>query len=236
MLLILPFFSLSWGPILHQTIAETFAECHLTNLTTAHRTAFVLGAIWADGLDKQITHRTSSVIETLRQIGDVNRDVYWFFVGSLCHIAPDTFAHAGKSSSFIVPYGILHSFSELVIDSVMMHRYGAIVYQNPREILAEVRSLNVRVSKWFYPLYRLIVLLARIPLHGMVRFIERDELPHRSCAEANKNFDKHYEAMLQSMREAVTKIWEKGFSDVRMREISTRLVYDIQERNRVQLV
>jgi hypothetical protein len=223
----LPLLTFSWGPIFHQTIAEHFASEYFSNLTTEHRAAFVLGSVWADGLDKTTTHRMNLVIEKLRQINDVNCDVYWFFVGIFCHIPPDTFAHAGKSGSFIVPHGILHSFSELVVDSFMMHKENPKVLPMPSEILREIEKLNVPYSKTFYVIYRSIYLLSKTPLFRFLRFIERDDLPHSSYREATDNFRKHYVAMLRSMREAIARIWENGFNEVRMREISTRLVYDI---------
>jgi hypothetical protein len=231
MLAVRPALALSWGPVFHQTIAEHFATEYLSNLTAQQRRAFVLGSIWADGLDKETTHRTPHVVRKLRQINNVTQDVYWFFVGTFCHIAADTFAHAGKSSSFIVPHGIRHSFSELVIDSVMTHQCGAVAYPMPREILSEVAALNVRVSKWFYPLYRMIVLLSKAPLYRFLSLIECDSLPHRSYLQSNHNFQQHYEAMLQSMREAFANIWEKRFNDVRIREVSTRLLHGIHGQN-----
>jgi hypothetical protein len=217
----------SWGPICHAVLADEFAQECFPSLSASQHTAFLCGAIYADGFDKSVTHYTSSIIEHLRQIPDEQSDLYWFFMGLLAHIPPDTFAHAGKSRSFIVSAGTRHHFSELVIDSVMMKRHPIPFYFLPSHISRELRRLNIRPVRIFKILYTLFFLLSKFPLWRIIHRLEKDQCPKATSEQGYCNFVEHYHAMLQSLRESFRRIREEGFTDERVREISTRLVFDL---------
>jgi hypothetical protein len=217
----------SWGPICHAVIADEFAQEYFPDLTPSQHLSFLRGAIYADGIDKQFSHSVSEIIRRLRQIPDHKSDFYWFVMGVFAHVPPDTFAHAGKSRSFIVPRGIRHHFSELVVDSVMMRKHPLPFYFLPRRITKELAKLKIQRTWGFRFLYPLFFLLSKLPLWRLVHRMEKDKCPKSTTEMAMCNFVEHYQGMLQSLREAFPRIREKGFCDVRVREISTRLVFDL---------
>jgi hypothetical protein len=219
--------SLAWGPICHAVIADEFAQEYFPFLTPSQHDSYLRGAIYADGFDKRATHHTAAIVERLRAIPDNSSDLYWFFMGMFSHVPPDTFAHAGKSRSFIVPTGVRHHFSELVIDSLMMHRHPLPYFSLPAGIRKELARLNIQPLPVFKIQYPLFFILSKFPLWHIVHFLEKDKCPKGTAEIAVCNFVEHYHSMLQSLREAVPKLYNDGFNDVRVREISTRLVFDL---------
>jgi hypothetical protein len=218
----------AWGPILHQVIAQQFSLAYFPYITDHQRRSYVLGSIYADGLDKSITHCTSCIVEKLREAGDPDSNIYWFLLGTFSHIPPDTFAHAGKPPSFITPFGLVHHFSELVVDSLMAHLHSTSFLRISAELRDAVTALNVSFSKVFTFLYPIVYVLAKFPFHWLLPRVERDRCPKRNLSLAVCNFMKHYDAMLQSMQEAMPRVYDRDFTDATVTEISTRLVYEIE--------
>jgi hypothetical protein len=219
--------SLSWGPIFHAVIADEFARESFPFLTDSQHSSFIRGSIYADDFDKSLTHNTAEIINHFQHIPNDQSDLYWFFMGLFAHVPPDTFAHAGKSRSFIVPAGIRHYASELVVDSLMMHRRPLPYFRLPVAISDSFARLNIRRSRAFRFAYPLFFMLSKLPLYRVLHWLEQDRCPKPDYETAICNFAQHYRAMLQSLHEAFPRMREDGFNDARVRELSTRLVFEV---------
>jgi hypothetical protein len=122
---------------------------------------------------------------------------------------------------------MFHYVSELVIDSVMMHRRPLPYFSLPSAIADELRRGNIRRSVFFRFAYPIIFVVAKLPLYRMVHWIEQDKCPKPNFEVSICNFVEHIKAMTQSLRETFPRLNELGFNDVRVREVSTRLVFNV---------
>jgi hypothetical protein len=218
----------AWGPHVHQVIARSFAMEFFPNITDRQRRFLMLGSIYADGLDKTITHSMQHVTTILREIEDESSDLYWFFWGIFTHILPDTFAHAGKSRSFITAVGLRHHISELVMDSVVAHRAETSFMWLPASIKKDLIGMGIRFSGVFRIFYPVIWFVSKfLPIHHGLERIEHDKCPKLGYPVAVRNFERHLGAMLQSLREARLRLHDREFNDARVRELCTRLVFEI---------
>jgi hypothetical protein len=93
-----------WRPICLTALADEFAQEHFPALTASQGASF-LRAIYTDGFDKAVTHSASSIIDRLGRTPNDQGNLCWFLMGLSAHVPPDTFAHAGKFRSFVVPQG-----------------------------------------------------------------------------------------------------------------------------------
>jgi hypothetical protein len=218
---------LCWGPVFHQRIARDFSLEYFPLSTDRQRELFAIGSIYADGLDKMITHHIPLLREKICQIYNPDADVYWFMLGIYAHIPPDTFAHAGKSRSFITAAGWKHSLSELIVDSFIMHSTPLPRLTIPVDISRELDILEIR-SSWKFPLiYWIEHWISKLPLYFFLPRIEQDRCSTANLAISACNFRRHYSAMLQALREAMPLVLDTEFNDVRVKELATRLVFGV---------
>ena len=117
MFFILVSLSCSLFPAFHHTFAKYYLESKSLNITENQFESFLLGSIYADGIDKSVSHFIKPVINEMNFAKNKDSDLYWFFAGVLNHISIDTYAHFGSEKSYIVPAGLLHYISELTISS-----------------------------------------------------------------------------------------------------------------------
>ena len=216
-----------WGPLFHQSIARQFSYEQFPDLTEQQRNAFVLGSMYADGVDKRFSHTIPNVMERLSQVRDRDSEIYWFLLGIVAHLAPDTFAHAGKSRSFIVARGYRHYFSEAVVDSLARHIHNPAFIRLTDTLRNELVRMGLKPSWKFEAMYAASFVASKLPLYRMLPFIEQDPCPKANYEMALCTFMRHYDAMMQALREAFARVGDPEFNDVRLREISTRLVWDV---------
>ncbi|OHS93456.1 hypothetical protein TRFO_40278 [Tritrichomonas foetus] len=248
----LTFNSFSWCPFLHQVIAQQFLERHLTNISESEKDSFLLGSVWADGLDKSITHKIQRLFDKMWRVkfiknnkiidlnnNDIklqndkeNNDFYYFLLGIFSHIPPDTFAHAGKGESFIIEKGILHYFSEVVVDSVIIRQYKPKMMKNilPTGIRAKLNEFGIRESRFFRVFYPLVYLSAKIfPLHRFLPFVQINSCCHGITAytESSCTLSKHVLAMHEALELAFQRLGDVEFNNLHMENITTNLVHQI---------
>jgi hypothetical protein len=227
----------SWGPAFHQIIARDFSLEYFPDISDRQRDHFLMGSVYADGLDKSITHYLPLLRAKINRVYDSETDIYWFLLGVYSHIPPDTFAHAGKSRSFITAAGIKHSISELVVDSLIVHTNPVTRFTLPTAIREELLRLEIRSNWKFGILYFLVHWIAKLPFYHFLPKIEQDRCPKPNLAVCRCNFRKHYEAMMQALRESMPLVLDSEFNDVRMKELATRLLFDVEccESDRVNI-
>ena len=216
-----------WGPLFHQAIARQFAQEQFPGITDRQLSAFVLGAIYADGIDKRFSHHISSVISKINQIHDTEGELYWFMKGLLAHIAPDTFAHAGKSRSFIVAAGIRHYFSELVVDSLAYHTYNVQYMSLTPGLREALVEMGLKPSWKFQVMHSVSYTLSKMPLHRLLPEIQHSPCPKTSYELSRCTFMRHVDSMLEAMREVMPRIHDPEFDQRRVQEIATRLLWDV---------
>lgn len=221
-------FSLSscWCPFLHQTISRQFSLLQYPYITIPQRQAFLLGSIYADGYDKSITHNVKRLREILNQL-DPESEIYWFFMGNFAHIAPDMFAHAGRSRSFIVSHGLKHHISEVIIDSLIVYKYNPPYLTISPSLRNSLDEMGIRPVKSFRFLYPLILLASKFPLYKLLPKIQNDRCPIVNLDSSICNFMNHYNAMHECLRRGFQNFFNQTFTDLRLKEISNELLFDI---------
>ena len=165
MLFFLIFSSFSWTPAFHQGFALKYAEIYYPNITNNQLNSFLLGSIYADGIDKSISHYVRPVIRELNSITNRNSNLYWFFLGVMNHISIDTFAHSGKEKSFITDAGLWHHISELTICAwaqVNLHPSFRLI---TKELKNQIEGIGIRFRTSFKFLYPICYFLTKFPFH-----------------------------------------------------------------------
>lgn len=219
--------SYSWCPYLHQSITRQFSYEYYPYITDAQREAFITGSIYADGVDKSLTHNVVLLREKMSQL-DRESELYWFFMGNFAHITSDVFAHAGKSMSFIVPHGLKHHLSELIIDSLIVSKYNPPYVTISSTLTKSLDDMGIKFVTSFRFLYPLIRILTKLPLFKLLPKIQSDQCPVRDLDLSICNFMNHYEMMLECMRLSFPRIDEPSFNDLRVKETSVSLIFDIR--------
>lgn len=214
----------SWFPNFHQHIASEFSLDYFPFLTDSERQLFLTGSIYADALDKSITHHVNRMKDLFDRIADQGSDLYWFFMGVFSHIPPDTFAHAGKSASFIVNRGVKHHLSEFVVDSLINHLYHVPYLRLPKKIREQINQLGIGTRKSFFIIYPIEHLLAKLPFYKFLPWIEQDRCSTMSYPLTLCNFHNHYTAMIEALKQSMDRIKDHGFDDLMTKELATSLV------------
>ena len=216
-----------WCPFLHQAISRQFSYENFPYITIPQRQAFITGSIYADGVDKSITHNVQRIREILNNL-DPESEIYWFFVGNYAHIASDVFAHAGRSRSFIVSHGIKHHISEVIVDSLIVKKYNPPYITISPTLRQSLDSMGIRFVKSFRFLYPLISFVTKLPIYKFLPKIQSDSCTRGGFDLSVCNFMNHYSAMLDCMRLSFDHIANETFTELRLKELSIRLLYNIQ--------
>ncbi|OHS97717.1 hypothetical protein TRFO_36003 [Tritrichomonas foetus] len=213
---------------MHHVLARQFSYEYFPYITEVQRNAFILGAIYADGFDKSITHSAPRLSNMLNQIEDPESELYWFFMGNYAHIGPDLFAHAGRARSFIVSHGLKHHASEVIVDSLINHLYHPnfpVLTQPLKDGLNELGVRPIKMFRFFYPV---IFLVSKLPFYKFLPKVQNDRCPRGGLDLSICNFQRHYEAMIESMRMIFPRIHDDSFTNRRMQEMATALVFEVQ--------
>ena len=223
-------FGCCWGPVLHQVISYQFSNENYPDITEEQRKAFILGSIFADGIDKTMTHHINGIQDEIERIAANNTDsnIYWFLSGIFAHIPPDTFAHAGKSKSFIVSTGFRHRLSELVIDSLMARLYQPDFIELPNSLSTQLRSLGITINSSFGLLRRLLFYFSKLPFYRLLSRIQQNSCPKPNFDVSLCNFNRYYEAMMGSLWMSVGMMLDRTFTDMGMKSLATALLIDIE--------
>lgn len=217
---------LCWCPFLHQSITRQFSyECY-PYITDAQREAFIVGSIYADGVDKSLTHSVKFLREQTSQL-DPESELYWFFMGNFAHISADVFAHAGKTMSYIVPHGIKHHLSEVIVDSLIVEKYNPPYVTMSSTLKKSLDEMGIRFVKSFRFLYPLIRMATKLPLYKFLPKIQSDQCPIRDLDLSICNFMNHYEMMLECMRRSFPEFPKESYSELRLKELSVSLIFEI---------
>jgi hypothetical protein len=98
----------------------------------------------------------------------------------------------------------------------------------PGSIKKDLSRMGIRFLRGFHFFYPIIWFISKfVPIHRALERIEQDKCPKLGYDVAVRNFERHLAAMLQSLREAKLRFHDREFDDVRVRELSTRLVFEI---------
>lgn len=215
-----------WCPLLHQVIARQFSDEYFPDITETQRNAFVLGAIYADGVDKSITHNITRLRAMLNKY-DSESEIYWFFMGNVAHIAPDMFAHAGRMRSFIVSHGLKHHLSEVAVDSLIAKTFHPPYLTLTQSLTDELTSLGIKFVKSFSVMYPSVYLMSKFPLYKTIPAIQNNICPRNGLDVSILNFFRHYDAMLECLRMVFPRIMDETFNYLQLQETTTALVFDI---------
>lgn len=228
--MLLTFFTIqavAWFPNFHQYIANEFSHQYFPSMTEEQRHLFLVGSIYADGIDKRVTHHVTAMKDLFDRIADLDSDVYWFFMGVFSHIPPDTFAHAGKSASYIVAKGAKHHFSEFVVDSLINHLYQTPYLSLPKKLKTQINQLGIRFRKSFFIIYPVEHILAKLPFYRLLPWIEQNRCSTESYPTSLCNFHQHYLAMQETLKKSMDLIKDHEFDDLSTKNLATTLVFAI---------
>ena len=182
--------------------------------------------MYADGVDKSLTHSIPRIRQMLNTI-DPESELYWFFMGNIAHIGPDYFAHAGRARSFIVSHGLKHHLSEVIVDSLATSLFKPTLLRMTPTLKKSLSDMNVRFINTFNIIYPVVYFIAKLPLYKLLPKVQNDKCPKDGFELSLCNFKKHYEAMLEILRMAYPKLMDEDFTDLRMQEMATALVFEI---------
>lgn len=228
MLMFLITASVCWGSIFHQVISSNFSYEYFPNITDEQRNSLVLGSIFADGTDKKVTHFIPRIQEKLRMIQDNESNLYWFFIGIYTHIAPDTFAHAGKAKSFIVKRGSKHHLSEFIIDSLYRNMESPSFIEMNDKLEAELNNFGITLSNSFKFIRRFLYHFAKLPFYKFLPVIQKNKCFSNNFNISLFNFQNHYNAMKKALTLSMEKIRDTTFTDLKMKELATNILNDIE--------
>ncbi|EAY06788.1 hypothetical protein TVAG_103380 [Trichomonas vaginalis G3] len=192
-------FSISWTPSFHQAFASYYAKSHYPNLTKSQYESFILGAMYADGVNKTISHKVIPMVKKINSVTNQSSDLYWFLLGIFNHIAIDTFAHAGLENSFIVPKGLKHHLSEIATCSWAQHHMKTRYFTIPSDLKDQVSEIGISFKSNFRYLYPICYFFAKfIPAHWLFPFIHKSPCNIKSYKEADCMFRRHLDAMVKA--------------------------------------
>lgn len=217
-----------WGSIFHQVISSDFSYEYFPNITDEQRNSLILGSIFADGTDKKITHFIPHIQEKLNMIRDNESNIYWFFIGIYMHIAPDTFAHAGKANSFIVKRGLKHHLSEFIIDSLYMNIQSPSFIEMNDKLEAELNNYGITLSKSFKFIRRALYSFSKLPFYKFLPIIQKNACFSNDFNISLCNFRNNYNAMKKTLSLSMEKIRDTTFTDLKIKELATNILNDIQ--------
>lgn len=213
-----------WGPCFHRKVAADFIDTVRRNLSYSDRDAFLMGAIYADGINKSFSHHIDEVAPLLANEDALQPGFRWFLWGLIAHIITDTFAHAGQPESFIVGSGARHHASEFIVDSVSQ-RMESTLFVSLRQDIVDGLDQHGIARLWYFPIAFLgDSILTHLPFDRFLKNIENDRCQHSTHELAKCNFMNHYRAMLSSLQrlfgcfniEHVTDldVWEVTFEEL----------------------
>ena len=225
-------FSLSWGPLFHQGIAKDFLHEYYPNISKSEENGFLLGAIYADGISKDFSHHVKPIYAKLHfylqnNFGSSQSQEYWFYMGLFTHIIPDTFAHAGHRPSYIVPSGIKHVFSEILIDSLTRHYKNVELLIIPEHLKHSLEMQGIIFTKRFPYLYLIDWFISQFPLWKFLPNIKSDQCSKANFQVALCDFKRHYNAMLEALKENIDRAFDPSWTDQQVRIATTAKVFSI---------
>lgn len=217
------FFSLSasWTPVFHQGFAKLYLDHAYPNITSSQKDSFLLGSMYADGVEKTVTHFVRPVIRELNSITNRNSNLYWFFLGVMNHISIDTFAHAGKDKSFIVASGWRHHLSELTICAWAQWNMEPEFKLITRELKNQIQGLGIGFRTIFRIIYPICYFVTKIPFHFiLLPLIQKDGCSSCSYSEADCNFRRHVDAMMKATEIIMQHANDPGFNEIDVKTIT----------------
>ena len=224
-------FSSSWGALFHQAIAKEYIHEHFPNISKSEENGFLLGAIYADGIMKDFSHHVKPIYEKfnfyLTHGGTSNTQEYWFYMGLFAHIIPDTFAHAGHRPSYIVPSGIKHMFSEILIDSLIRHYKSVEFLEIPEHLKRSLEMQGIQFTNHFPYLYKIDWFISHFPIWRLLQFIKSDQCSKENFQVALCDFQKHYQSMLSALQENIHRAFDPSWTDQQVRIATTAKVFSI---------
>ena len=210
-----------WTPAFHQGFAMKYAEVHYPNISSDQRNSFLLGSMYADGIDKSISHFVRPIIRELNSITNRQSNLYWFFLGVLNHIAIDTFAHAGKEKSFLLPSGKWHHLGELTICAWAHKNLHPSFRLISQELRNQIQGVGIGFRKSFKILYPFCYFITKIPFHYiLLPFIEKDGCPKTDYKTSECNFLRHYNAMMKAAKEIMDHAHDSMFNEIDVKQIT----------------
>ena len=224
MLLFSLFLSLTkcWTPAFHQAFAAVYANKYFTNITEAQRNSFLLGAMYADGVDKRISHFVRPVIRELNSITNRKGNLYWFFLGILNHITIDTFAHSGLDKTIVQPTGFMHHLAELSICSWAHRNLNSKYMRMSSELVNQIAGIGIKFKPSFKYMYPMCYFSSKLtPLQHIMPYVFKkpQEFRRLSTKEAEFLFLTHFKAMLSASKELMDHAHDSSLNEIDVRDI-----------------
>ena len=215
-------FSVCWTPAFHQAFAAVYANKYLPNITEAQRTSFLLGSMYADGVDKRISHFVRPVIRELNSITNRKGNLYWFFLGVLNHITIDTFAHSGLDKTLVVPYGVMHHAAELCICSWAQRNLNASYIHMSTELINQIAGIGINFKPSFKYMYPGCYFVSKlVPLQYTMPYVfkKQNNMSRLSYNQAQLLFLTHFEHMLLASKELMSHAHDSTLNEIDVRDI-----------------
>lgn len=213
-------FSTSWTPSFHQAFAGYYADSHFPNLTSSQRESFLLGAMYADGVDKSISHFVRPIVRELNSIANRQSNLYWFLLGIFSHISIDTFAHSGLANSYIVPRGLKHHLSELVVCSWAHRNLSPRYITLSQELKNQISGIGIGFKKSFRYMYPLCYFFAKFfPAHWFLPYVHQGNCPVRTYRDADCTFRRHLDAMVKATENLMALCHDPSLNEIDVKEI-----------------
>jgi hypothetical protein len=221
-------FSTSWGPIFHEVIATRYADTYLFQLNFQQKNSFILGSIFADGINKTFSHQINEIIREIHLIQDRETNFYWFLMGLICHVTADIFAHCGELHSFIVPVGYFHYFSEFVICSFSRNIEHPKFKRLHQDIIHELQIKQISIIRKFHFIYFSMNYLSMLPFHLFLPMIERGNCHSNNFEMSKCNFMKHFDAILNAIKAVFDRFSCFDLTDLDVHDIANKFIFDIR--------
>lgn len=223
--------SWSWTPVFHQAFASRYCDLHYPNITEEQRESFLLGSMYADGIQKNVTHYVKPAIGNLNRISDKNSSLYWFFLGIYNHLAVDTFAHAGKNQSFVVAKGLKHHLSELAICSWARRNFKVQYLRMSPKLRSEILESGVKFRNMFKYEYPICYILSYLPMHRLIPFLEKSNCQYSGSKTYQKSLTtfKHYlDMMMVGTEEIMSHFDDSLFTEKQIKRITKSYIYNFE--------
>lgn len=215
--------SFSWTPVFHQAFAAIYADKYYPNITSQQRKSFLIGSIYADGINKSISHFVRPIIRELNSIANRKGNLYWFFLGVLNHISIDTFAHSGVKNSLIQPYGMWHHAAELSVCSWAQRHLNASFLVISKELIHQIIGVGISVKRSFSYVYPVIYLVTKIlPLNYLLPFVINVKNGNKRLTykESEAVFARYIDAMLSASKNLMSHAHDATLNEIDVKEIT----------------
>lgn len=185
--------------------------------------------MYADGVDKSISHFVRPIVRELNSITNRQSNLYWFLLGIFTHISIDTFAHSGLENSFIVPRGLKHHLSELVVCSWAHRNLNTQYITLSQELKNQITGIGIGFKKSFRYMYPICYFFAKfLPAHWFLPYIHQSSCPVHNYKEADCTFRRHLDAMVKATETLISLSHDATLNEIDVKTIVLEQLNSIQ--------